>query len=163
MIPPGQAISFTHKLMAPPAAPQVSGRVIQASVWIPRSIHWLCVWSRLNAKFTWNIIYQMLLLNLCLLQMQIVLPLGVNFKNIYSAYWFQKSNNFVPNTFSITFPDTNVTSPICRVPSQRTELFELSKLWYRAASGPVHAEGLFQVVSGSDGSIKLSSNSPEKC
>ena len=33
-------------LMAPPAEPHVSGLVIQASVWIPRSTHWLLV--RLN-------------------------------------------------------------------------------------------------------------------
>ena len=28
----GQSITFTHRLMAPPAAPQVSGLVTQASV-----------------------------------------------------------------------------------------------------------------------------------
>ena len=33
------ATSFTHKLTTPPAGPQVSGQVIQASVWTPRSIH----------------------------------------------------------------------------------------------------------------------------
>ena len=33
------ATSFTQKLTAPPAEPHVSGRVIQASVWIPKSIH----------------------------------------------------------------------------------------------------------------------------
>ena len=37
---PGQSTAaLIHRLMAPPAAPQVSGRVIQTSVWIPRSIH----------------------------------------------------------------------------------------------------------------------------
>ena len=44
-----QLSGFTQKLIAPPAAPQVSGRVIQASVWIPRSIHWLRERSTLTA------------------------------------------------------------------------------------------------------------------
>ena len=55
MIPPNvQSIKFAHRLMAPPAAPHVSGRVIQALVWIPRSTHWLLVLSRVNAEFTWE-------------------------------------------------------------------------------------------------------------
>ena len=58
MIPPlslvGHSTSIIQKLTAPPAAPHVSGLVIQASVWIPRSIHWLLVWSVLTALFTWN-------------------------------------------------------------------------------------------------------------
>ena len=33
------SMMLIHRLMVPPAAPQVSGRVIQASVWIPRSTH----------------------------------------------------------------------------------------------------------------------------
>ena len=45
-------ISLTHKLTAPPAAPQVSGRVIQASVWTPRSTHCLRERSKLSALFT---------------------------------------------------------------------------------------------------------------
>ena len=44
---------FNHRMMAPPAAPQVSGRVIQASVWKPRSIHCLLVWFKVQAEFTW--------------------------------------------------------------------------------------------------------------
>ena len=56
MSPPGDEVSnsLSHRLMAPPAAPQVSGRVIQASVWIPRSTHWVFVWFKVNALFTWE-------------------------------------------------------------------------------------------------------------
>ena len=50
---PGQSMTFTHKAMVPPGAPQVSGRVIHASVWIPRLTHWFFVWSKVNALFTW--------------------------------------------------------------------------------------------------------------
>ena len=50
----GQSSSFSQKEMAPPAAPQVSGRVIQASVWIPRSIHWLNDLFMLTAEFILN-------------------------------------------------------------------------------------------------------------
>ena len=47
----GQSFSLTHRLMAPPAAPQVSGRAIQTSVWIPRSIHCLFLLSVATAEF----------------------------------------------------------------------------------------------------------------
>ena len=47
------SINFIQKLMAPPAAPQVSGRGMQASVGIPRSTHCLFVRSTVNALFTW--------------------------------------------------------------------------------------------------------------
>ena len=50
----GQSMTFTKTLMAPPAAPHVSGRVIQTSVWIPRSTHWLFVWLKDHALFTWE-------------------------------------------------------------------------------------------------------------
>ena len=40
MLPkPEQPMTFIQKFIAPPAAPQVSGTVIQVSVWIPRSIN----------------------------------------------------------------------------------------------------------------------------
>ena len=51
-----QSFSLTHRLMAPPAAPQVSGRVIQASVWTPRSIHCFIVLSAATAEFIFNFI-----------------------------------------------------------------------------------------------------------
>ena len=50
----GQSINFIQILMAPPAAPQVLGSVIQASVWFPRSTHCLFVLSTINALFTWG-------------------------------------------------------------------------------------------------------------
>ena len=37
----GQSTTLYHRLIAAPALLQVSGLVIQASVWIPRSIHCL--------------------------------------------------------------------------------------------------------------------------
>ena len=46
----GQSVNLNHRLNAPPAVPQVSGRVIQASVWIPRSIHWFKNISVLTAE-----------------------------------------------------------------------------------------------------------------
>ena len=52
IIPPVKSVQiagFTQRLIAPPTAPQVSGRVIQASVWTPRSIHWLRDRSTLTA------------------------------------------------------------------------------------------------------------------
>ena len=36
---PGHSAAFNHRLMAPPAV-HVSGRVMQTSVWRPRSTHW---------------------------------------------------------------------------------------------------------------------------
>ena len=47
-----QAVTLIQTLMAPPTEPQVSGLVIQTSVWIPRSIHWFFSLSKLNALFT---------------------------------------------------------------------------------------------------------------
>ena len=44
---------FSHMLIAPPSVPQVSGLVIQTSVWIPRSTHCLLVLSVLRALFFW--------------------------------------------------------------------------------------------------------------
>ena len=49
-----QSTSFIQKLTAPPDAPHVSGRVIQASVWIPRSTHCLREMLVDTAKFTCN-------------------------------------------------------------------------------------------------------------
>ena len=47
--------TLTHRLIAPPAAPHVSGRVIQASVWIPRSTHCPFVLFVLTAQFIFKI------------------------------------------------------------------------------------------------------------
>ena len=47
-------ITLTNTLIAPPAAPHVSGLVIQASVCIPKSTHWLLVLSKFHAQFTWK-------------------------------------------------------------------------------------------------------------
>ena len=57
VIIPAQRISLihNHRLTAPPAAPRVSGRVIQASVWIPRSIHCLRDELVLTAECIWKI------------------------------------------------------------------------------------------------------------
>ena len=49
----GQSNSRSHILMSQPAASQVSSWVIQTSGWIPRSIHCLLVWFKVNAEFTW--------------------------------------------------------------------------------------------------------------
>ena len=49
----GQLSSLSHRLMAPPTTPQVSGWVMQASVWTPRSTHWLRFLSVLIPKFNW--------------------------------------------------------------------------------------------------------------
>ena len=49
-----QSMIFNHRLMAPPAAPQVSGLVMQASVWIPRSTHCLSDIFGLTAEFIWK-------------------------------------------------------------------------------------------------------------
>ena len=49
-----QLVVFIQKLMAPPAAPQASGRIMHVSVWSPRSTHWLFVRLTLTALFTYN-------------------------------------------------------------------------------------------------------------
>ena len=49
-----QSMMLIQALMAPPAAPHVSGRVIQASVWIPRSTHWLCWLLKFNAYWLYK-------------------------------------------------------------------------------------------------------------
>ena len=51
--PEGQSSTLTHTLMVPPAVPHVSGRVMQTSVWIPKSTHWLLVPCTVHALFTW--------------------------------------------------------------------------------------------------------------
>ena len=46
----GQSTKFNHRLIAPPAAPQGSVRVIQASVFNPRLIHLFFVLSVVIAE-----------------------------------------------------------------------------------------------------------------